>query len=152
MDSEESDLEAVDAVHAFHRHLVAANERMAELDAACHAQELTVMLLARVNLAWDLVDAYGEFLASTSRTQECALALLAAHARLRTILGGKVGCRRAGESAEELVRQVRRLAERLMERGEVLRVEAVTRAESQRCSGSGKPPPRRASRAVRRSR
>lgn len=113
--SDERDLNAVDAFNGFYLELAEANTRMAELKVASDDSEVTVMVLARVNLAWDLVDARLRFLIVSSRRGASLRmpALGVAHARLRAILEHGLDYQRRGGRAGELLEQARRLAERL---------------------------------------
>jgi hypothetical protein len=116
--ADERDLDVVDAFNCFYLQLAEANARTSELNEASQKREVTVLLLARVNLAWDLVDARLTFLAANtkngaSRVQQMP-ALGVARARLRAVLEQPIAYLRQDGRAGEMVAQARRLAERLL--------------------------------------
>ncbi|MEO7735414.1 MAG: hypothetical protein ABIY55_30960 [Kofleriaceae bacterium] len=113
---QEHDLTIVDAFDGFHRHLAAVNSAVNELKDASLQRDVTAILLARANLAWDILDAHLRFLAAMSRNGARVRrtpGLLAAVARLRSVLAGGLSYRRDPGTAGDLSAQSGRLAERL---------------------------------------
>jgi len=113
---QEHDLEAVDAFDGFHRQLATVNLALNELMEASLQRDVTAVLLARANLAWDLLDAHLCFLAATSRNGAGVRrtpGLLAAVARLRAVLAGGLRYRRDPGAPGDLLIHAGRLAERL---------------------------------------
>jgi hypothetical protein len=113
---QEHDLAAVDAFDGFHRQLAAVNLAVIELKDASLRRDVTAVLLARANLAWDILDAHLRFLVATSlngaRVRRTP-GLLAAVARLRSVLAEGLSYRHDPGTAGDLFTQSGRLAERL---------------------------------------
>jgi len=113
---QEHDLAAVDAFDGFHRQLAIVNSALNELMDASLQRDVTAVLLARTNLAWDILDAHLRFLTATSRNGAGVRrtpGLLAAVARLRAVLAGGLRYRRDPGTAGDLLTHAGRLAERL---------------------------------------
>jgi hypothetical protein len=103
-------------MHGFHCQLAAVNSAIDELKGASLHRDVTAVLLARANLAWDILEAHLRFLAATSRNGARVRrtpGLLAAVARLRAVLAAGLSYRRDPGTAGDLLTQSGRLAERL---------------------------------------
>jgi hypothetical protein len=114
--AQEADLVVVDAFHSFYAQLACVNAAVAELYAGSQQNDVTVLLLARTNLAWDLLDVHLAFLVANSRNGggvRRTPALAIAHTRLRRVLEQRLSYRRDEGKAGELLAQSRRLADRV---------------------------------------
>lgn len=113
---EEHDPAVVEAFTGFYRQLGALNVAMDSLADAARRRDVTVLLLARMSLAWDMLDARLTFLAAASRSGEGvrgAPILAAAVERFRQLLQGGLAYRRDSGTAGEILAQTTRLAQRL---------------------------------------
>lgn len=112
----ELDPAAIDAFECFYRQLAVVNGYLAELRLASQRRDVSLLLLAKLNLSWELLDARLAFLAAVSRQAarvRSIPALLRAITELRRTLACGLAFRRDTGTAGELLAQTGKLAERL---------------------------------------